>query len=244
MTFRYSLTRPLSFSSSNSTKQLSLERSSFYSLTSKKPLTAAQIANLRSVLSLSVSSLCSKNIISSLPEELLSKGGSKLSVDICSVHASLSSAPLIELAKLLAIELHPRLAHLYSFPRLSLSRETEEYLYGRLAVYRAYFPYLPSYGANGNKGFDSELGSSCLACTLSVLFQDHAALKALAVCAKSRRKHGVWPHVLDWIEWDREDGWEERWKDEAEGMRRDRRKAKIWRKCGGRNGEGEEEDSV
>lgn len=242
MTLRNSLMRPLPFGSSNSEKRASSsQRSSFYFLTAKKPLTSTQITELKRILSLSVSSHTFNVVMSSLPQELLCRGRSKHSADICSVHASLSSAPLIELAKLIACELHPRLAHLYAFPRSSLSRETEEYLYSYLAPYRAYFPYLPSYGAGRNGGCESELGATCLACTLSLLFRDQDAMKALAVCAKSRRKHGVWPDVLNWLEWDREEGWEGRWKGEAEGVRRDRRRAKVWRRCGGGSAEKNEE---
>lgn len=57
------------------------------------------------------------------------------------------------------------------------------------------------------------------------------AVKALAVCAKSRRQRGCeWPRLLDWLE-RKEENWEQQWRSDGANVRRDRRKAQVWRNC-------------
>ena len=241
MTLRSNLSRGLSIrSSSNSKKQTrSSSRSTFSLLTFKRQLSLAQIDALKAVLALRVSDPALEDALSSLPSNLVRSRWTTRSADSCSLHSRLSSGPLVEFKDHLAYELHPRLAHLYAFPREHLSAETRTCLYDILARYLACFPYRSPKDADKNNR-ESTIGSPCLACTLSFFLQDTTAVKALAASAKSRRRRGAWPSILDWLEAeDKGEDWERRWITEGAGMRRDRRKAQLWRRCGGGQEEGE-----
>lgn len=204
---------------------------------SKKQLKPSQVAALREALSTSVSDPSLGHILTSLPSNLRRTGSSRSS-DLCTTHASLTSGPLLEIKNLLVYELHWRLAHLCEFPRIYLSLETQTYLYQTLRQYRIYFRDEPSRDVDRRADCESVFGMNCLACTLSLFFRDKAAVKALAVCSKSRRQRGAeWPPLLDWLEQGKkEKDWEEQWTRDGENVRRDRRRAKHWRKCGGENG--------
>lgn len=203
----------------------------------KKELKTSHIAALREALSTSVSDPSLGHVLSSLPSNLRRKGNSR-SPDLCTSHARLTSGPLLEIKNLLIYELHWRLAHLCEFPRIYLSLETQTYLYQTLRPYRIYFRDELSHDADRRADCESKFGMSCLACTLSLFFRDKGAMKALAVCSKSRRQRGAeWPRLLDWLErGKKENDWEEQWKRDGENVRRDRRRAKHWRKCGGEKG--------
>ncbi|MCJ1423078.1 hypothetical protein MMC29_000959 [Sticta canariensis] len=179
----------------------------------KKEPQPSRITALREALSIPVSNPTLADVLSSLPSGLCRKRISRSS-DLCSVHSSLSMGPLIKITNLLTYELHPRLAHLYQFPRVCLSPETRTHLYKTLKPYRTYFREEPSADADRKDDGESSIGATCLACTLSLFFQDEAAVEALAVCAKSRQRHGAeWPPLLDWLEpGKRKKGWEERWR--------------------------------
>lgn len=198
----------------------------------RKQPQSARITALREALSIPVSDATLADVLSSLPSGLRRRRNSR-STDLCSMHAILCKGPLIKITKLLTYELHARLAHLYQFPPAYLSLETRTHLYETLKPYRTYFCEEPSADADRKDDSESSIGATCLACTLSLFFQDEAAVKALAVCAKSRRHPGVeWPLLLDWLEpGKRKKGWEERWRLDAEIVRRDRRKAQVWRRC-------------
>lgn len=196
----------------------------------KKDLKPSRIDALKEALCTPVSDTNFKNVLSSLPSGLRRRRNSPSS-DLCSGHASLLSGPLVEIANMLTYELHRRLAHLYQFPRIHLSLETQTYLYQTLRQYRIYFREELYYDMHRKGDLESTLGATCLACTLSLFFRDEAAVKALAVCAKSRRQRGCeWPRLLDWLE-RKEENWEEQWKSDGANVRRDRKRAQVWRKC-------------
>lgn len=199
---------------------------------SKKERKPSHIALLRKVLSTSVSDPALKQVLANLPSSYRRGRISRSSSDLCSAHAGLSKIVLEEISNLLTYELHRRLAHLYEFPRKNLSHETQTYLYQTLRPYRIYFREQPHYHKDD---VESTLGAFCLACTLSLFFQDKAAVEALAKCAKSRRHRGSeWPPLLNWLEQEKKGkDWEAQWKRDGENMRRDRRKAQLWRRCGG-----------
>lgn len=196
----------------------------------KYELKPSDIAALTEALSTPVSDPTLGHIISSLPS-YLRRGRNSRSSDLCSAHARLVSGPLVEVSSLLTYELQQRLAHLYQYPQIHLSNETQTYLYQTLRQYRIYFREQPSSDSDRQGDGESTFGKICLACTISLFLQDEAAVKALAVCAKSRRHcGGRWPPVLDVLERGEKNGdWEKQWKQDGANMRRDRRKAKSWR---------------
>lgn len=196
----------------------------------KHELKPSDIAALTEALSTPVSDPTLGHIISSLPS-CLRRGRNSHSSDLCSAHARLVSGPLVEVSNLLTYELHPRLAHLYQYPHIYLSNETQTYLYQTLRQYRIYFREQPSSASDRQGDGESTLGKICLACTISLFLRDEAAVKALAVCAKSRRhRGGRWPSVLDVLERGEKNGdWEQQWRQDGANMRRDRRNAKTWR---------------
>lgn len=123
------------------------------------------------------------------------------------------------------------LDRLYTFPSEFLGYETREMLYEVLLPYRYVFPESEDGCAEAVKG------SECIACTLGLLFRNDDAVKALAMCAKGRKKTGrPWPEVLAWLEiseFDKCDGWRRRWLHDGESVRIDRRRVRGWRECSG-----------
>ncbi|MCJ1469496.1 hypothetical protein MMC07_008129 [Pseudocyphellaria aurata] len=191
----------------------------------------SRIVALREVLLTPISDPTLQLMLNSLPSDLRRRRSARSS-DLCSVHAILASEPLVEIADLLTFELHRRLAHLYEVPPAHLTSETQTYLYQTLRQYRVYFREQPRLHADKIPDCESTLGTPCLACTLSLFFRDKAAVEALAICAKSRRQKGAeWPALLDWLEGGvKIDGWEDQWIRDGENVRRDRKKARRWRK--------------
>jgi len=94
-------------------------------------------------------------------------------------------------------------------------------------------PLSPARSLDG-EGRGDAVDPACEACTLHCFFRDADAVQALAKCAKGRKHHKrPWPEVLVWLEGDGGVGWRGRWLKEGRAVRRERRRAKVWRECGG-----------
>lgn len=167
--------------------------------------------------------------------------------DLCNVHTWLNVEWLTQLKELIGNELGYYLKRLWALPQEFLGQETRRYLYETLWPYRilaAVNADTPVPGANYDVGrYDDGSDQtqaceeiSCIACNLSMLFQNANAIEALATCAKSRKRHkGPWPQILAWLEPidERKDpGWRRRWLHEGRAVRADRRKARMWKDCG------------
>lgn len=170
------------------------------------------------------------------------------SKDLCNVHTWLNMEWLNQLRGLVGNEIGPHLRKMWALPQEYLNEETERYLYEILWPYRILATVnadTPVPGANYDVGRyydgseqpeDCEEGS-CVACNLSMLFQNANAVEALALCAKSRkRRNRGWPQILAWLEPidERKDRrWRRRWLIEGKTIRADRRKARMWKERGG-----------
>ena len=167
--------------------------------------------------------------------------------DLCETHTWFEPRYLRELTQLIAKELWERSEGLYAFPWECMGKEVRSMLYDTLWHYRHEFAL--SKDANKSKGPDV-IGSpyeafakpnfpmeQCMACRLSSLFQDEKAVKALTTLCKGRKRHKyTWPELLAFlepVERRTDPDWRARWIKDGKDVRRERRRVRLWRKCGG-----------
>ncbi|KAL9101444.1 MAG: hypothetical protein Q9163_003294 [Psora crenata] len=190
------------------------------------PLLATEIARLGSPLSRSESSVWVK--------------------ELCTVHAWFEPKYLLGLTDLIARELWDRSEALYAFPKDFLCVQVREMLYTTLLPFRDLFrPRTEQLGQMMTAKPSGALNSracaqqECIACALSLVFQHAAAVEALAnLCKGRKRHHYAWPELLAFlepIEYGKDEQWRRRWLREGINVRRERRKVRLWKECGGSN---------
>ena len=213
--------------------------------TSIKPRQA--IALVR-VLSLEPSTPHLTTMCANLEGPLVRGASSTLPPQLCGVHTWLNPKYLLELAELIAKELHYRSARLFQYPKESLSKEVKDIL-GAVWPYRVVFKprfvddtdvELIKTPADAFKRGPSNCGQDCIACNLSALFQDTVAVKALATLCKGRKRHRYeWPELLAYLDpviKGENDWWRRDFIKEGHAVRKVRRLTRVWRANGGLTG--------
>ena len=122
-------------------------------------------------------------------------------------------------------ELHTQLGRLRFCPKGLISEGTQKLL-------RYLEPFCRIFPAPGTS--EESVDIECIACQLSLLFQDSEAVSMVTISVKGRKKKGKpWPELAAWLDAAEPGrrGWELRWKREGLSILKDRMKVRAWRKA-------------
>ncbi|KAL9130571.1 MAG: hypothetical protein Q9217_001284 [Psora testacea] len=203
----------------------------------------AQATALTYILSLPMDTPLLATKIAWLGSPLSRPESSLWPIELCEVHTWFEPSHLHGLTDLIVEELWDRSEGLYAFPKEYLGKQVREMLHSTLLPFRDLFK--PKAGQIGpeatgkpSEAFVASRGAEkkCIACTLSLIFQNGAAVDALATLCKGRKRHrSVWPELLAFlepVEYGRDEKWRRRWLKEGIKVRRERRRVRLWRECG------------
>ena len=164
---------------------------------------------------------------------------------LCDVHTWLELRWIEELTYVVGQEMITGTAKLRGAPREMLSRPTKKHL-KRLEPYHGIFSDDRGFSGDGlacseeedwtklAHHIDPNLDFACKACQLSYFFQVPKAVRGLEILAKGRKKRdGLWPEVIIWLDPKPDHDWAKRWKRQANYVLRDRSKVNRWLKQGG-----------
>ncbi|KAL8893443.1 MAG: hypothetical protein Q9207_008587, partial [Kuettlingeria erythrocarpa] len=104
--------------------------------------------------------------------------------ELCELHSPLLEAPLVHLMGLLGYEMYTHLQSLRAMHPATRSKVTNAMLEKLFPWYQSQY-LMPGTTVRG-----------CLACALGRLYNDAAAMNAVAVFAKSGRRRGKWPKEI------------------------------------------------
>ena len=213
-------------------------------------ITPSQAQSMTHLLSLPLSAPLLSTKIAWLGAPLSRHKDSLWPKDLCETHTWFEPRYLHELTQLIAKELWERSEGLYAFPCECMGEEVRGMLYDTLLRYCDIFTV--SIDTDRTKGPEI-IGSPyepfakpecpteiCIACKLSILFQDRIAVKSLATLCKGRKRHGyTWPELLAFlepVEKGKDPNWRDQWIRDGKAVRRERRRVRLWRQCGGEKG--------
>ena len=207
---------------------------------SRSSLTPEQILDLTYMLAQPVDTPLLTTSIASLKYPLTRAERSSPVHCLCNVHTWFELQWIDELTSIIGQEIGPGLQHLRDAPRQLRSIETDEML-GMLENYAHIFPAQdPDHSRMANP-YECTVPNcsvcnitSCRACRLSQFFQNEAAVRALNVCVKGRKKRNrPWPEACAWLDPLPGSGWEMKWRKEGLPILTDRIIIRKWRHSGG-----------
>ncbi|KAL6720549.1 hypothetical protein ACLMJK_002473 [Lecanora helva] len=207
----------------------------------KTILTPDQVLDLTFMLSHPVDTPLLTSSIANLEAPLTRSSKLTPASCLCDVHTWMDLRWIEALTAVIGEEIGPRLKNLRNAPSQLRSVETEEIL-GMLDNYAHIFPCEDTDGSRMANPYQCNIRNclicnitTCKACKLSQFFQNEAAVKALNVCVKGRKKRNrPWPEACAWLDPNPGRGWEMKWKKEGLPILSDRIIIRQWMMAGGK----------